>query len=443
VLGKAGRARSATDAAPLAMFESIAILKPEEEWRAGVDYDSLVTEMDAATRTPGVANMWSMPIKNRLDMLATGIKTPVGIKIFGPDLATLEAIGTEIEGLLPMVDGTASVFAERAIGGKYLEIDVDRQATARYGLSMMDVQHTVMAAVGGVNVTETVEGRERYSVNVRYARELRDDPEAIGRVLVATPSGAQVPLAQLAEIRFVGGPPMIKSENALLNSLVYVDVRGRDIGGYVAEARALLDERLELPTGYRIEWSGQFEAMQRASRTLRVVVPITLAIIFLLLYVNFRSVAESLIVMLSVPFALVGSVWLLWLLDYNLSVAVWVGLIALAGVAAEIAVVLLVYLDEAFHRHEREGRLRSRAELFDAIREGAGERVRPVLMTATAVTAGLLPIMWGGGTGATVMKRIAAPMVGGMVSATVLSLLVVPAIYSLWREWQLRRRHQA
>jgi Cu(I)/Ag(I) efflux system membrane protein CusA/SilA len=438
VLGKAGRARTATDAAPMSMFESVAILKPEEAWRDGVDYDSLVAEMDAAVRTPGVANMWSMPIKNRLDMLATGIKTPVGIKIFGPDLATLERIGTEIEGLLPLVEGTASVFAERAIGGKYLELDVDRDAAARYGLSMADVQQTIMTAVGGMNVTETVEGRERYGVNVRYARELRGEPEAIGRILVATPAGAQVPLSQLATIRFTGGPPMIKSENALLNSLVYVDVRGRDIGGYVGEARALLEQRLELPTGYRLEWSGQFEAMQRANRTLRIVVPITLAIIFLLLYMNFRSVAESLIVMLSVPFALVGGVWLLWALEYNLSVAVWVGLIALAGVASEIAVVLLVYLDEAFHRHDREGRLRNRTELFQAIREGAGERVRPVLMTATAVTAGLLPILWGGGTGATVMKRIAAPMVGGMVSATVLTLLVVPALYALWREWQLR-----
>jgi copper/silver efflux system protein len=438
VLGKAGRARTATDAAPMSMFESVAILKPEEEWRAGVDYDSLVSEMDAATHTPGVANMWSMPIKNRLDMLATGIKTPVGIKIFGPDLAILESIGKDIEGLLPAVEGTASVFAERAIGGKYLEVDVRREDAARYGLSMAEVQNTIMTAVGGMNVTETIEGRERYSVNVRYSRELRSDPDAIGRVLVATPLGAQVPLSQLADIRFAGGPPMIKSENALLNSLVYVDVRGRDIGGYVAEARQALEQQLEMPTGYRIEWSGQFEAMERANRTLRVVVPITLAIIFLLLYINFRSVPESLIVMLSVPFALVGSVWLLWSLGYNLSVAVWVGLIALAGVAAEIAVVLLVYLDEAYHRHEREGRLRNRDELLDAVREGAGERVRPVLMTATAVIAGLLPILWGSGTGATVMKRIAAPMVGGMVSATVLSLLVVPALYALWREWQLR-----
>ncbi|HUF71127.1 MAG TPA: CusA/CzcA family heavy metal efflux RND transporter [Longimicrobiales bacterium] len=438
VLGKAGRARTATDPAPLSMLESIAILKPEEEWRAGVDYDSLVAEIDAAVRTPGVANMWSMPIKNRLDMLATGIKTPVGIKIFGPELAMLERIGKEIEGLLPMVEGTSSVFAERAIGGKYLEVAVDRREAARYGLSMTDVQHTIMTAVGGMNVTQTVEGRERYTVNVRYARELRDDPDAIGRVLVAMPTGVQVPLAQLAEIRFAGGPPMIKSENALLNSIVYVDVRGRDIGSYVDEARNLLEQRLELPTGYRLEWSGQFEAMQRANRTLRVVVPITLTIIFLLLYINFRSVAESLMVMLSVPFALVGSVWLLWILDYNLSVAVWVGLIALAGVAAEIAVVLLVYLDEAFMRHRREGTLRNRSELFAAVREGAGERVRPVLMTASAVTAGLLPILWGGGTGASVMKRIAAPMVGGMISATLLTLLIVPALYALWREWQLR-----
>jgi Cu(I)/Ag(I) efflux system membrane protein CusA/SilA len=438
VLGKAGRARSATDAAPLAMFESVAILRPEEEWRAGVDYDSVIAEMDAITRTPGVANMWSMPIKNRLDMLATGIKTPVGIKIFGPDLPTLEAIGKEIEGLLAVVPGTASVFAERAIGGKYLDVDVDRAAAARHGLTMADVQHTVMAAVGGTTVTEMVEGRERYTVNVRYARELRNDAEAIGRILVATPAGAQVPLRQLAVVRFTAGPPMIKSENALLNSIVYVDVRGRDIGGYVAEARRLLDERVALPTGYRLEWSGQFEAMERANRTLRVVVPITLAIILLLLYMNFRSVTESLIVMLSLPFALVGSFWLLWALDYNLSVAVWVGIIALAGVAAETGVVMLVFLDHAWERRRREGRTTSE-DLREAILEGAVERVRPKLMTVCAIIAGLLPILWGSGTGSTVMKRIAAPMVGGMVTSTVLTLVVVPALYALWREWQRRR----
>ena len=439
VLGKVGRASTATDAAPMSMLESTAILKPREEWREGVDYDSLLAEFDATVQSPGVANMWSMPIKNRLDMLATGIKTPVGIKIFGPEPAVLERIGKEIEGLLAGVDGTASAFAERAIGGKYLEIDVDRQQAARYGLSMADVQHTVMGAVGGVNATRTVEGRQRYTVNVRYARGLRSDPAAIGRVLVATPTGAQVPLAQLANIRFADGPPMIKSENALLNSIVYVDVRDRDIGSYVDDAREHVRENLDLPAGYRLEWSGQYEAMERANRTLRVVVPITLAVIFLLLYINFRSVAESAIVMVSLPFALVGSVWLLWALGYNMSVAVWVGLIALAGVSAEIAVVLLVYLDQAFERHRREGRLRNRAELIVAVREGAGERVRPVLMTATAITAGLLPILWGSGTGATMMKRIAAPMVGGMLSATLLTLLVVPALYSLWREWQLRK----
>jgi Cu(I)/Ag(I) efflux system membrane protein CusA/SilA len=438
VLGKAGRARSATDAAPLSMFESVAILAPEEEWREGVDYDSLVAELDAVTRTPGVANMWSMPIKNRLDMLATGIKTPVGIKLFGPDLATLEAIGKEIEGLLPAVGGTASVFAERAFGGKYLDVDVDRHEAARYGLSMREVQETIMASVGGMSVTQTVEGRERYGVNVRYARELRDDPEAIGRVLVATPSGAQVPLGQLATIRFAGGPPMIKSEDGLLNSIVYVDVRGRDIGGYVDEARRLLDERLVLPVGYRLEWSGQFEAMQRANRTLRIVVPITLVIILLLLYMNFRSLPESLIVMLSLPFALVGSFWLLWALDYNLSVAVWVGLIALAGVAAETGIVMLVFLDHAWEARLRAGK-RTVGDLREAILEGAVERLRPKLMTVSAITAGLIPILWGGGPGSTVMKRIAAPMVGGMVTSTVLTLIVVPALYALWREWQITR----
>jgi len=440
VLGKAGRAMTATDPAPLAMFESVAILKPEEEWREGVDYDSIVAELDRATRTPGVANMWSMPIKNRLDMLATGIKTPVGIKLFGPDLATLESIGTEIEGLLPLVEGTASVFAERAIGGKYVEIEADRMEAARYGLSMSDVQQTIMAGVGGVTVTETVEGRERYGVNVRYARELRDDPDAIRGVLVATPNGAQVPLGQLADVRFAVGPPMIKSENAQLSSVVYVDVRGRDIGGYVTEARQLLDERVELPTGYRLEWSGQFEAMERANRTLRIVVPITLGIILLLLYLNFRSVTESLIVMLSLPFALVGSIWMLWALDYNLSVAVWVGIIALAGVAAETGVVMLVFLDHSWEKRLRDGR-RQVADLRDAILEGAVERVRPKLMTVFAIIAGLLPILWGSGAGSTVMKRIAAPMVGGMVTSTILTLVVVPALYALWRERQIK--HQA
>ena len=440
VLGKIGRAETATDMAPMSMIETIAILKPEDEWRSGVTYDSLVAEIDAAVRTPGVANMWSMPIKNRLDMLATGIKTPVGIKVFGPSLDTLDRIGKQIEGLLPQVEGTNSVFAERAVGGRYLDIEVDRDAAARYGMTTDEVQMAMMASVGGMPAGTVIEGRERYSVLVRYPRELRDDPQAIAGALVATPSGAQVTLGQLADIDVTRGSTLIKSENAYLNNIVYVDVRGRDIGSYVDDARALLEDRLELPPGYRLEWSGQFEAMERAGEKLRVVVPITLAIIFLLLYFNFRSVTESAIVMLSLPFALVGGVWLMWLLDYNQSVATAIGFIALAGVAAETGVVMLLYLDQAYdHRRER-GPLRDRADVDTAVEHGAVERVRPKMMTVTAIIAGLLPILWSQGTGADMMKRIAAPMVGGMVSSTILTLVVIPAIYSLWRERELARQ---
>jgi len=439
VLGKIGRARTATDAAPMSMIESIAILKPENEWRPGMTQERITAELDRAVRTPGIANMWSQPIKNRLDMLATGIKTPVGIKIFGPDLETLETIGQRIEGLLPAVEGTASVYAERALGGRYLEIDVDRPAIARYGLSVEDVQRTIMASVGGVDATRTVEGRERYTVNVRYARGLRDDPEAIARVLVPTPVGPQVALGELARIRFSQGPPMIKSENARLNSIVFVDVRGRDIGSYVDEAQGLLERRLELPEGYTLEWSGQYEHMREANRRLRWLVPLTLGIIFLLLFWNFGSVTESLIVMVSLPLALVGGVWFVWALGHNLSVASGVGFIALAGVAAEIGVVMLVYLDQAYHRRVAEGTMRDRSDVLEGVREGAGERVRPVVITATATIGGLLPILWGHGAGASMMKRIAAPMIGGMVTATILTLIVVPVVYSLWRERQVRR----
>jgi len=441
VLGKIGRAETATDAAPMSMIESIAILKPEDEWREGMTSESIRDELDRRTRTPGVANMWSMPIKNRLDMLLTGIKTPVGIKVYGPDLATLERIGKEIEGLLPLVGGTGSVYAERAMGGRYLEIALDRPAIARYGLMSEEVQQAIDAAVGGTAATRTVEGRERYTVLVRYDRGLRDAPEEIGRVLVSTQSGAQVPLAQLATIRFAPGPDMIKSENARLNSVVYVDVRDRDIGSYVGEARRLLDERLELPAGYRLEWSGQYQYMHEANRRLRFMVPVAIAIIFLILWLNFRSVGETLIVMLSLPFALVGSVWLLWLLEYNLSVAVWIGMIALAGVAAETGVVMLLYLDRAWDARRGAGRPGAR-DLYEAIIEGAVLRLRPKMMTVAAITLGLLPILWSHGAGATVMKRIAAPMVGGMVSATLLTLVVIPAIYSLWRERELRRGHR-
>ena len=439
VLGKIGRAETATDMAPMSMIETIAILKDREEWREGVTYDSLITEINAAVKTPGVGNMWSMPIKNRLDMLATGIKTPVGIKIFGPDLEELDRIGKKIEGILPQVEGTNTVFAERAVGGRYLDIEVNRAAAARYGMTVEDVQMAMMAAVGGMPAGTVIEGRERYSVLVRYPRELRDDPQAIANALVATPSGAQVTLGQLADIGITKGSTLIKSENAYLNNIVYVDVRDRDIGSYVADARAVLEERLELPPGYRLEWSGQFEAMERAGKKLRVVVPITLAIIFLLLYFNFKSVTESAIVMLSLPFALVGGVWLMWLLDYNQSVATAIGFIALAGVAAETGVIMLLYLDQAYDHRRESGLLRNRADVDAAVEHGAVERVRPKMMTVTAIIAGLLPILWSQGAGADVMKRIAAPMVGGMVSSTVLTLLVIPAIYSLWKEWEVGR----
>ncbi|MEX2553482.1 MAG: efflux RND transporter permease subunit, partial [Actinomycetota bacterium] len=439
VLGKIGRAESATDMAPMSMIESIAILKPEDEWRPGVTFDSIQAEMNRKVQTPGVANMWSMPIKNRLDMLATGIKTPVGIKIFGPDLATLDSIGRQIEAHLPMVEGTNSVFAEKALGGRYLNIEVDRRAAARYGMTTDEVQMAMMTAVGGMYAGEVIEGRERYSTLVRYPPELRDNPQRIASTLVSTPSGAQVELGQLARIKIVQGPPSIKSENAYLNNIVYVDVRGRDIGSYVEDAQRMLNQELDLPPGYRLEWSGQFEAMERANRKLRLVVPITLGIIFLLLFFQFGSVTESAIVMLSLPFALVGGVWLMWLLGYNMSVATAIGFIALAGVAAEIGVVMLVYLDLAYKRRMQEGRLRNRSDLFAAVREGAGERVRPIVMTATATMGGLLPIMWSTGAGADVMKRIAAPMVGGMITATILTLIVIPAIYSLWKERELRR----
>jgi len=434
VLGKIGRAETATDMAPLSMIETIAILKDKKDWRRSVTYDSIVAEANATVKTPGVGNMWSMPIKNRLDMLATGIKTPVGIKIFGPSLDTLDQIGKQIERILPAVVGTNTVFAERAVGGKYLDVTIDREAAARYGLTSDAVQIALSAAVGGVDAGQVIEGRERYSVLVRYPRALRDNPEQVRDVLVATPSGAQVALGQLARIAVVKGSTLIKSENAYLNNIVYVDVQGRDVGSYVSDARKVLAGRLILPTGYRLQWSGQFESLERASKKLQVVVPITLAIIFGLLYFNFRSVAESVIVMLSLPFALVGGVWLMWYLGYNMSVAVAIGFIALAGVAAETGVIMLIYLDQAYHERAQRGELSNRSDVDAAVEHGAVERVRPKMMTVTAIMAGLLPILWSQGTGADVMKRIAAPMVGGMLTSTVLTLVVIPAIYSLWKE---------
>ncbi len=438
VLGKAGRAETATDPAPLDMFETTITLRPRDDWRPGLTSAGLLAQMDEAVTLPGVTNAWTMPIKGRIDMLATGVRTPVGIKIFGPDLDTLQALGEQVERIVRAVPGTRSSFAERGVSGYYVDIDVDRPEAARYGLNVGDVHNAIMASVGGMNATVTVEGRERYAVNVRYPRELRDDLENLREVLVAAPGGTQIPLGQVARVAAVQGPMAVKTENAFPVATVFIDIEGVDVGSYVEAARRVVAAQLELPSGYSLVWSGQYEFMQRVQERLRIVIPVTLGIIFLLLYLNFRGVAESLIVMLALPFSLVGGIWFLWLLGYNTSVAVWVGFIALAGVAAETGVVMLIYLDEAFHRHRQAGRIRTPADVGAAVREGALERLRPVVMTVTAITAALMPILWSSGTGADVMKRIASPMVGGMISATVLTLLVIPAIYLLWRRWQLR-----
>jgi copper/silver efflux system protein len=433
VFGKSGRAETPTDPAPFSMMETTVMLKAESEWRKGMTWDKLVEEMDRALRIPGVANAWTMPIKNRIDMLSTGIRTPVGVKIFGPDLKMIEEIGKQLEGILQPIAGTRTVFAERVTGGYYLDINVRRDAVARYGLMVGDVGMLIESAIGGESISSTIEGRERYPINLRYARELRDDPEKLKRVLVPVMDGAQVPLGQLADIQLTAGPSMIKNEEGQLVGYVTVDMAGRDIGGYVEEAKRVVAQKIKLPQGYTLSWSGQYEYMQRAKERLIYVIPLTILIIFVLLYLNFQSVAKTLIVLLSVPFALIGSIWLLYFLGYNLSVAVWVGIIALAGVAAETGVVMIVYLDQVYERRVREGSLTSMQDLSEAIIEGAVQRVRPKMMTVMAIIAGLLPIMWSHGAGADVMKRIAAPMIGGMVTSTILTLAVIPAIYSIWR----------
>jgi len=437
VFAKAGRAESATDPAPLEMIETTINLKPVDEWRKGMTPDKLIAEMDQAlnAKMTGFSNSWTMPIKARIDMLSTGIRTPIGVKVFGPDIAEIARILSQVETAISTVAGTRNVFAERVSQGHYLDFNVDRAAIARYGLSVMDVQEVIQAAVGGGNLTQTIEGRERYPVNVRYGRALRDELSKLRRVLVATPTGVQVPLEELAELRFVEGPTLIKSEVAQLVGYAYVDMAGRDTGSYMDDARRTVDQMVKLPPGYRLEWSGQFEGMQRAGRILKYVIPITLVVIFLLLYLNGRSVAKALIVMIAVPFSLVGAFFLLWLLGYNLSVAVWVGMIALAGVDAETGMVMLLYLDVAYERWKREGRMNSIGQLEDAVMEGAVQRVRPKMMTVSAIIMGLLPIMWSSGTGSDVMKRIAAPMVGGTVTSFILTLLIYPAIYVLWKWW--------
>ena len=464
VWGKAGRAETATDPAGLDMIETTITLRPESEWRPGMTPDRLIAAMDSAVRMPGITNAWTMPIRGRIDMLATGIRTPVGVKLFGPDLAELERLGREVEQAVRMVPGTRSAFAERAVSGFYLDIDIDRASAARHGLNVGDVQSVIATAVGGMTVTQTVEGRERYGVRIRYPQELRDTPERLASVLVpvahglgarganngrvtgmamasATTAGGQesfVPLGQVATIRQVAGPMVVRTEGAVPTAWIYVDVTGRDIGGYVAEARQVVANAITLPTGYTLQWSGQYEYMERAAAKLRLVVPATLGIIFLLLYLNFRSVPETLVVMLSLPFALVGGIWFIWVLGYEWSVAVAIGFIALAGVAAETGVVMLIYLDEAWHRRTQQARGPSAADVDAAVEEGAVERVRPKMMTVTAIIGGLLPILWSAGAGASVMKRIAAPMVGGMVSSAVLTLVVIPAVYGLWRGYEVR-----
>lgn len=439
VLGKIGRAETATDPAPLSMIETTIMLKPEDQWRPGMTPEKLIDEMNEAIQFPGLTNAWTMPIKTRIDMLSTGIKTPVGIKLMGDDLAVLSDLAQEIALVLNEVPGTLSVFPEKTVGANYLDFKIDRFEAARYGLTVGDVQDVITSAVGGMNVTYTVEGLERYPVNVRYSRELRDDLSDLNRLLIPTPTGAQIPIGQVAKIVIQKGPPGIKSENARRTAWVYVDLKGIDVGTYVKNAKQIVDEQFSLPNGYSMVWSGQYEYMERAQQRLQIVIPGTLAIIFLLLYLNFGNIKESLIVMLSLPFALVGGIWLMYLLDYNFSVAVGVGFVALAGVASETGVIMLIYLDQAYDRRWKEGKMNSLHDLYDAIIEGAVERVRPKMMTVTAIMAGLLPIMWGTGTGSEVMQRIAAPMVGGMVTSTVLTLLVIPIIYFMAKSGEIKR----
>jgi len=465
VLGKAGRADTSTDPAPLSMLETVIILHPKEKWRRAdtwysswapgwakkvlrhftpdhMSQEELISQMNQALQLPGLANGWTMPIKGRIEMLSTGVRTPVGLKISGADLAAIEEIGTQIESLLPAVKGTRSVFAERTGSGFFLDFDWKREELARYGLSVEEAQEVVSRAIGGENVTTTVEGRERYPVNVRYMRDFRADLGALGRVLVPASGGQrQIPLSQLATIHTASGPSMIRNEDGLLTGYVYVDIAGRDPNGYVEEADRLLREKIKLPVGYAISWSGQYEGAQRVKERLVVVVPVTLFLILFLLYLNTRSITKTLIILLAVPFSAVGAIWFLYLLDYNMSIGVWVGLIALLGVDAETGVFMLLYLDLAYEQAKKEGRLRSLAELQDAIRYGAVKRLRPKFMTVATTFLGLVPIMWSIGAGSDVMKRIAAPMIGGIFTSFLLELLVYPAIYQIWK-WNFEVKKQ-
>jgi len=465
VFGKAGRAETATDSAPLAMLETTIRLKPRQEWpMPDKTTRELIAEMDAAIKFPGLSNAWTMPIKTRIDMLSTGIKTPIGIKVSGPDLMVLEQLANDIEQVLKPLPDTLSAFGDKAAGGYYLDFDISRAEAARYGLTVGDVQEIIQSAIGGINVTQTVEGLERYPVNLRYPRELRDNLDSLKRVLIPTPTGAQIPLSLVADIALRRGPPAIKSENSRPNAWIYVDIKSADIGGYVAEAKKRVAAQVDIPAGYTLTWSGQFEYMERAAERLRMVVPATLFVIFLLLYFNFRNITAPLVVMISIPFGLIGGFWLVFWLGYNLSVAVAVGFIALAGVAVEIGVLVMTFIDQELARQRHDKNMvgahdhgsgmyhqapsqahLTATEIMRAVHIGTSERVRPIAMSATAIIAGLLPIMWGSGSGSEVMQRIAAPMVGGMVTVTMLSLLVLPVIYGLvlqLQEWRLRRKEK-
>jgi len=431
VFGKIGRAESATDPAPLEMVETTVMLKPKDQWREGLTTEMLIEEMDAALQIPGMGNVWVQPIRNRIDMLATGIKSPVGIKIAGPDLKVIEKIGAEIEAVVKQVPGTVSAFSERVSGGRYIDIRPDRLAAARYGLSIEDIQQVVSLAIGGENIGETIEGLQRFPINIRYPRELRDSVTDLKNLPIVTERGATVTLGSVATIEIADGPPMVKSENARPNGWIYVDIRGRDLGSYVAEAQKVVHEQVQLPPGYSVAWSGQFEYLERAAKRLRIAVPFTLAIILVLLFLTFGRIGEALLIMATLPFALIGGFWLIYLLGHHLSIASGVGFIALAGVAAEFGVVMLIYLNHAVERHQRENRLSSVEDLKEAIVEGAVLRVRPKAMTVAVIIAGLLPLFWGGGTGSEVMQRIAAPMIGGMITAPLLSMFVIPAAYLL------------
>ena len=421
------------------MIETTVVLKPKSQWRKGMTFEKLTAEMDSALRLPGVSNAWTMPVKARIDMLTTGVRTPVGIKVFGPDLDRIQEIGTHLENILQSVPGTRSVFAERVGGGYYLDFKVRRADAARYGMTIEQVEEVIETAIGGMSVTTTIEGRERYSVNIRYPRELREDLDKLRRVLVSTPHGVQVPISLLADIETKTGPAMIRDEDGMLAGYVFVDVVGRDIGGYVADAKQAVAGKLSLAPGYRLSWSGQYEFMERVRDRLVIFVPLTLGIIFLLYYFTFRSVTQTLIVMLSVPFALVGGIWTLYLLNYNMSIAVWVGLIALAGIAAETASIMMVYLDQAYRQRLSAGQMNGRADLTAAVMEGSAQRLRPMLMTVGANVLGLMPVMWSSGTGADTMKRISAPLIGGLASAILLTLVILPAIYTIWRGFAVRR----